>query len=97
MGGFPVGYLKGRGKRGMNKTDKTRRKNTVLLNNSELTGSALLFFFFLLFWSAIGRRIHRPSSVRWILLTSSSALSELGVGVRVFFSLSHITPTPQTR
>lgn len=43
MGGLPVGYLKGRGKRGMNKTDKTRRKNTVLLNNSELTGSALFF------------------------------------------------------
>lgn len=46
MGGLPVGYLKGRGKRGMNKTDKTRRKNTVLLNNSELTGSALFFSFF---------------------------------------------------
>lgn len=46
MGGLPVGYLKGRGKRGMNKTDKTRRKNTVLLNNSELTGSALFFCFF---------------------------------------------------
>lgn len=48
MGGLPVGYLKGRRKRGMNKTDKTRRKNTVLLNNSELTGSALFFFFFFL-------------------------------------------------